>query len=497
MLVDINKIRDAIKDGIPLVIKTYALPSATEAALEKLLRVFLEELGQSPLIELLSFGLRELVNNAKKANLRRAHFLERGLNIGNEADNKEGMATFVQDCTAFAKRYAEVLVANDLYLKVTFLVRNSTFYLSVRNNAVPTALELQDVRNRVSRAWTSGTIMKYFDASPSEPEAGLGLPTLVLLLRKLGLNQQAFDLGFVNNETVAVLRIPVSHSRPEIVDEIAEEISSVVQSIPPFPKNLQNLFQLIEDPEVEFSLLAAELAKDPALTADLIKYINSAQNRGHKRIENLEEAIRIVGTQGLKDLMYPYGAHKILGEYLAKQKQLWANATQVSRYAVDLARDLRFDRHEKGRTQIAGLLYNLGQIVMTFLYPEQSLNILEFCRKKKLSIELFDELTQSINPAALGALIAEKWRFPDDLVQLIRHQSRPSGAPGLLQGAASAVYLAASLRSVELGLLCYEQISEESIAPLGLALEKVHETHERLKSSNPEEGEQDKVLLSR
>jgi HD-like signal output (HDOD) protein len=205
------------------------------------------------------------------------------------------------------------------------------------------------------------------------------------------------------------------------------------------------------------------------MTADLIRYVNSAKYGIRKKIDTLQDAVRIVGIQGLKDMVYPYGAHKILDKYMAKQKHLWQNATRVSFYAAEMAKDFKLSREDQSQAQIAGILYNLGQIILSFLHPDQSNKILEFCRSKGFSIELFDELTQAINPSDLGARIAEKWNFPDELVHIIKNQNQPQSAPAPLQPITCVVHLAGSLLSVEQDLLNYNQINGGVLKALRLA----------------------------
>ena len=438
MKIDRAKISHYAKSGVPLVIKSQDMPASTLGALGTILEVYLNELDQAHLREVLTYCLKELVSNAQAA-------------------TRQG--------------------GDDRYLKVAFLIQNYVLFLSVKNSTVVSPSNHERIQAQVSRAWEYNAWEECFSDCP-EQGAGLGLTTLVLLLKRMGLSPSSLDFASSQGETTVTLRIPMARVKWELVQTITDEIASVIQSIPPFPANLRRLFHLLEDPQVEFRLLADELAQDPAMTADLIKYINSASIRKSKRIESLEEAIRIVGTQGLKDLMYPYGAHRILGPYLDQQKQLWDSAARVSFYASELARQGRFDWYEKGATQIAGLLYNLGQIVLTFVHPDLSLKVLDFCRRKQLSIEVFDNLTQSVNPSVLGARIAEKWNFPDDLIVLLRYQNRPAEAPAFLSSAVCAVSLASSLRSVELGLMQYDQISEEVLDRLGLGREQALALHQ-------------------
>jgi hypothetical protein len=58
---------------------------------------------------------------------------------------------------------------------------------------------------------------------------------------------------------------------------------------------------------------------DPALTADLLKIVNSAQYMLTKKVDNISAATKMVGIRGIKNLLYSYGAQKILGENTAEK----------------------------------------------------------------------------------------------------------------------------------------------------------------------------------
>jgi len=485
MNIDRAKVVHAARNGIPLVIKTHTLPSKTEADLEEILLIYLEELGQSVLKDHLSYCLKELTVNAKKANTKRVYFQEKGLRLESPVEYEKGMKSFKTDTLDNIQHYLELQEQKDLYIKVTYLIRNSVLYMSVRNNAPITPKELTRVYDRVARSRAFESMEEAFGEVLDDSEgAGLGIVIMILMLRKMGLTEKSFDLNQVGTETSASLTIPMNAIKLERVNLIADEILSVIDSLPPFPENLEKLLRLLGNPEVTFETLASQLSHDPAMTADLIKYVNSAKYGMRKRIENLQDAVRIVGIQGLKDLVYPYGAHKLLDKYMIKQKNLWQNATKVSFYASEMARDFKLDREDQSQAQIAGILYNLGQIILSFIHPQQSNNIMDFCRKKGFSIELFDELTQAINPSDLGARIAEKWNFPEDLVQIIRYQNHPQGAVPALQPVTCIVHLAGSLLSVEMDLMTYGQVNAGVLRALKLSdPAKLAAVHERVKNS--------------
>ena len=470
MNIDENKVIHAARNGIPLVIVTHTLPPQTEAELETILGMFLNELGQSALKDHLAYCLRELTGNAKKANTKRVYFEEKGLNLEDPSQYEQGMKGFKADTLGDIQRYLDLQEQKNLAIKVAFLIRHHVLYLSVRNSAAITAKEMTRVFDRVARSRAFETMAEAFDEVLDDTEgAGLGIVILVLMLRKMGLTEKSFDLTVVGSETSASLTIPMDSVRLEKVTALTAELVEAIDSLPPFPENLVQLIRLLDDPEVEMDKLATQLGRDPGMTADLLKFINSAQVGRRQRIENLNEAVMIVGIQGLRDLAYTFGAHRLLQKYLDKQKHLWDDASRVSYYAVELMKRINGDRLAVSRAQLGGILSNLGQIILTFLHPDQSARMLDFCRTRGFNVELFDELTQSINPTEVAGRIAEKWNFPEDLVQVLRYLNQPAAAQAAVQPVIAAVHLAANLVAVEQNLLSYAHINQSVLKSLGLA----------------------------
>ena len=81
LTVDTEKIRLAIRSGVPLSITTYTLPHNMEVYMEEVLTQFLKELGQDQMVAYLVYCQNELITNAKKANTKRVYFKEKGLDI--------------------------------------------------------------------------------------------------------------------------------------------------------------------------------------------------------------------------------------------------------------------------------------------------------------------------------------------------------------------------------------------------------------------------------
>jgi HD-like signal output (HDOD) protein len=485
MNIDRRKVLHAARNSIPLVVVTHTLPAQTQTELEDILLLFSNELGQASLHDPLTYCLRELTGNAKKANTKRVYFEERGLRLDDPEHYEKGMRSFKVDTLSDINRYLALQQQKNLTIKVAYLIRDHVLYLSVRNSASITNRELTRVFDRVERSRAFDSMAEAFDEVLDDTEgAGLGIVILVLMLKKMGLSEKSFDLKLIGNETAASLAIPMRAALKDEVSGVTDELVAAIETIPPFPENLQQLIKLLDDPEVKMAALADQLGRDPAMTADLMKYLNSAGVGRRRTIASLDEAVKIVGIRGLKDLTYSFGAHQLLGRFLAEQKHLWDYATRVSYYALALVHEIRGDRTALSWAQLGGILSNLGQIILSYLHPEQNARILEFCRAKGFSIEAFEALTNAVNPAEVGARIAEKWEFPKELVLILRFQHAPASAPAALQPVLCAVHLAASLVALEQDLLPESQLNQSVLKALSLTEpERLQAFHTRVREA--------------
>ncbi|WP_461247859.1 hypothetical protein [Treponema sp. R6D11] len=108
LVVDENKIKKAIKSGLPMTITTYTVPKEIEVYLEQVIEVFLKHTNQLKLKDYVVYCVQELVVNAKKANTKRVYFQERGLDITNPDEYKTGMEKFKDDTLSKIDYYLQL-----------------------------------------------------------------------------------------------------------------------------------------------------------------------------------------------------------------------------------------------------------------------------------------------------------------------------------------------------------------------------------------------------
>ena len=232
--IDVEQIKRAAHDAVPLTFKTYTLPHETEIYLDKVLESFLTELGQEKLKEPLSYCLRELAVNAKKANTKRVYFQEKKLDLNKEQDYELGMKTFKQETFDNLQHYLQKQKEAGLYIKIVFQTREKILNIMVRNNSEITKKEQIRVFDRLARSRAFSSLEEAFATVLDSSEgAGLGIVILVLMMKKIGLSEDCFSIDSENGETVATIAVPFSEVHLEQLETLTQILVREVETLPP------------------------------------------------------------------------------------------------------------------------------------------------------------------------------------------------------------------------------------------------------------------------
>jgi len=464
LVVDEEKIKKAIQSGLPLTITTYTLPKELEIYIEQVIDAFLRQMNQLRLKDYIVYCVQELVVNAKKANTKRVYFTERGLDINNDRDYNDGMENFKNDTINNIAYYLQLQKEKGLFIKVILQVKRNTIHIEIRNNVKANKMEQLRIHDKMARSRQYHSLEDALSMVLDDSEgAGLGLVILILMLKKLGLDDDAFSIKTTGQYTIASISIPLDQTLIDNMSILSGKIVENINSLPQFPENVLLVQKLISDPDSDMPAIARQISMDPALTADLLKIVNSAQYMLSKKVDNISEAVKMIGIKGIKNLLYSYGTQKVLGDDTMDKKKLWEHSYKTAFYSYNLVKNFKNDPSLLDDVYVGGMLHDMGKIIFSSVHPELLDKIKEFCTDKNLPASTFEDLSAGMNHAELGALIAEKWNFPDKLVAAIRYHHDPDSAPEECKAIVETVYLANMFCEYENGNINFDQID---ISPL-------------------------------
>lgn len=483
--VDLQHIRDAIERSLPLSFRSAVAPEEFLAGIEGVLSAYLSELDHADMLDALFFCVQELISNAKKANNKRVYFKQKQLDIHDPVDYARGMESFREDVFSNVEHYLQLLEKEGYYVEVTFQRRVQSLTVWVTNNIEMTAKEQLRVYNRIARSRAFSSVEDAFASVLDDTEgAGLGLVIVLLFLKKMGMAEDCFELDVGRDSTRMGIRVPFSRVHMEGILAVSEKIIEELENLPKFPESILALEKLLADPNSELSDIARLISRDPAFTADLLRYVNSASFMLSRRVRNVVDAVKIAGTRFLRNMLYSYGTQKIVSERYPEMRKLWDHSYRVAFYSYVLARNLLRTRRIADEVYVGGILHDLGKIIVDYLYPDILEALSEFADQKGIPRKRLENLSFGISHAMIGGRIAEKWNFPRGLVQVIACHHEPLAAEPGCRDIVNLVYLANLLCLYDEETLRFEQIEPAVLERLHIRdAEQLHAVRGRLEAA--------------
>ena len=202
---EITAIKEAVKNRKPVDFYCHILTPEQKDRFQTILSVFLEECNQSYLYNYLSYCLLELLDNASKANVKRIYFQEHHLDINNESDYKSGMQDFKDMLSD--NHYINEMETGILQVHLQ-LSANDVISLTVSNNTKITNSEYQRIQEKIEKTRKYNDMSEAIGDIDQTEGSGLGIITVVIMLKRLGLNTDNLKFKTTDKETVATIEVP-------------------------------------------------------------------------------------------------------------------------------------------------------------------------------------------------------------------------------------------------------------------------------------------------
>ncbi|MCW2960838.1 MAG: metal dependent phosphohydrolase [Thermoleophilia bacterium] len=229
----------------------------------------------------------------------------------------------------------------------------------------------------------------------------------------------------------------------QLVDEVRDLPMSMSETLPAVINACDNADTSVND-------LTALISADQSLVAMLLKLANSAYYGYARRIETLPEAIVLLGFSTIKSLAITATTMNLLfqsdDELSEVRHEIWSHSLGVGVAARALARK-RGNIHPE-KAFVAGLLHDLGMIILSVYRKEAFLKVLAHAQDRNLDYEAAELEVLGFSHAELGAQVAEAWSFPATHCEAIRCHHEPTKAtlqPGLAQVAHLADWMVVDL----------------------------------------------------
>jgi putative nucleotidyltransferase with HDIG domain len=204
-----------------------------------------------------------------------------------------------------------------------------------------------------------------------------------------------------------------------------QRIIADITDLPTLPDVVTKVNQLISDSNTSAADINKVISRDLALSAKILKLVNSPFYGFPRRITTITYAVVILGFNTVRNLAlsaFVFDAFK-KGSRHFDAAAFWKHSICTAFLSQDLAKKIIPGKEEDAF--IAGLLHGVGKVVMSQYLLEDMKKVAQRveetgCQFTQAESELLD-----YNHAELGAALLEKWNLPEPVVGVVRNHLNP------------------------------------------------------------------------
>ena len=204
-----------------------------------------------------------------------------------------------------------------------------------------------------------------------------------------------------------------------------------VRDLPALPATVVRVMQIAGDPKAGIADVAKVLVSDQALAARVLKLANSAFYGASRRIATVSDAVVILGMRTTRNLVMACGCHELLEPEVAgyglPRGALLRHSLACAAAAQALAKRTKYRGVEEAF--VAGLLHDIGKVVMNLYLRDQFLQVLIRAASGEITYADAERAVFSFDHAEAGAYLLERWNLPAALVSAVRCHHSPLEAP--------------------------------------------------------------------
>ncbi len=196
------------------------------------------------------------------------------------------------------------------------------------------------------------------------------------------------------------------------------------------PEIALRLTEMVEDPACSVVRIGEEIARDPGLSARLLRVVNSPVYGFPSEIDSIPMAITILGTRQLRDLVLATSVFQAFGKADSSKQDMevfWVHSITCALAAREIANELKLGYGE--RLFVAGLLHDIGKLVMLSALRHEYRELITRLQDSpasshgSLEREIF-----GFDHSDIGSELLGRWNLPESLIEPVRCHHAPQKA---------------------------------------------------------------------
>ncbi|MBI5508985.1 MAG: HDOD domain-containing protein [Deltaproteobacteria bacterium] len=228
-------------------------------------------------------------------------------------------------------------------------------------------------------------------------------------------------------------------------DETVKRIVGQIDILPSLPKVYHQLLVALSTDAGSTAEVARILKQDMAIAAKTLQIVNSAFFRLSRSIVKIEEAVTYLGLNTIKHIVL---AAEVFQNGHGRRPPAGLSLEELQDHAYlvgELAASFFKDQRAKEDAFVAGLLHDLGKLVLAMELPAAVEKVHAEMRSAGCSMHCAEERVLGVTHAEVGGYLLGIWGLPYPIIEAVANHHAPSRVDTKELGILAAVHLADGL----------------------------------------------------
>ena len=221
------------------------------------------------------------------------------------------------------------------------------------------------------------------------------------------------------------------NSTPEQIRSL-DQFLSQIETLHSSPTVALRVMEITRNPDFQMNAVAECLELDPALSASILRLVNSSYYGLVDEVTNLRHALTYLGRRSLRLAVLSFGLVKTMvsGAPAQFHQRYWKRSLTMAAAARECAKIQKNHKIDPDTAFATGLIADLGMLAIAQIETEK---YLELADEPDHTIDLVQREREifGFDHMAVSQRLLARWQLPEELVEAVgyHHTYMPMSAP--------------------------------------------------------------------
>ena len=230
---------------------------------------------------------------------------------------------------------------------------------------------------------------------------------------------------------------PVTHQQSQQVRRV-ELILQQLEELPTLSAVVVRLLDLTTSETSDARDVIEAVASDPALSSKVLKLCRCHSRGRASIVKSIDRAVVLLGFEAVRSAVLSVqvielfdgipsaGGEMREGQSIFDRKMFWKHCMAVGIVCEQIVEGTSLrGRMSTGEAYVAGLLHDLGQLVLHLIMPASYDRVIELAESQGVPLDQACRRTIGIDTHTAGKRLAEHWHLPNSLADVLWLHGQP------------------------------------------------------------------------